>query len=360
MEQPTHVRTTKRTAFIPPYSTTQVLIQPTPAQGPDGYGSMQFVPRHHISALHICAQLLAPNASSLQVSNITSRPIDIPGRTVLGTLKLPSLFRFYELPKELRDLILDYALLYTRPNSKILTLRSQPGFVKNLETGAITLKSKRSGQNSPTSVAFTFKSRCSLALTSKRLAEDYHSALLRLLLQEEEAWLKIEVINFDFRAARDFLHSCPQEQLSKLRSPGKLALNLSVHDWLSTQDRDWCANIHEWSATCAAEMVNPWVIFTRAGFKKRRWELFLKHALRTTYKQYRDDSAIIQQFGMILEALVDICELNQYSRAGGMNARTYKRMARELNSEEYYSKGIEYDNGVGPDPAAWQGFVEQK
>jgi hypothetical protein len=183
---------------------------------------------------------------------------------------------------------------------------------------------------------------------------------LRLLLQDEEAWLKIEVINFDFRAARDFLHCCPQEQLSKLRSPGKLALNLSVHDWLSTQDQDWCAEIHKWSAYCATEMVNPWVIFTRAGFKKRRWELFLKHALRTTYKQHRDDSAIIQQFGMILEALLDICELNHYSRVGGMHARTYGRTAKELNSEEYYFKGIEYDNRVGPDPAAWQGFVEEQ
>jgi hypothetical protein len=321
---------------------------------------MQFVPRHHISALHICAQLLAPNANSLEVSNITSRPIDIPGRTVLGTLKPPRLFRFYELPKELQDQILDYTLLDARSNSKILTLKSQPGFVKDLENGAITLKSKRSGQNSPTSVAFPFKSSCSLALTSKRLAEDYHSAFLRLLLQDEEAWLKIKVFNFDFRAARDFLHCCPQEQLSKLRSPGKLALNLSVHDWLSTQDQDWCAEIHKWSAYCATEMVNPWVIFTRAGFKKRRWELFLKHALRTTYKQHRDDSAIIQQFGMILEALLDICELNHYSRVGGMHARTYGRTAKELNSEEYYFKGIEYDNRVGPDPAAWQGFVEEQ
>jgi hypothetical protein len=85
---------------------------------------MQFVPRHHISALHICAQLLAPNASSLQVSNIASRPIDIPGRTVLGTLKPPKLFRFYQLPKELQDLILDFTLLDTRPNAKTLTLKS--------------------------------------------------------------------------------------------------------------------------------------------------------------------------------------------------------------------------------------------
>jgi hypothetical protein len=279
MEQPTHVRTTKHTAFIPPYSTTQVLIQPTRAHGPDRSSLMQFVPRHHISALHICAQLLGPDADSLQVSNITSRPIDIPGRTLLGTLKPTKRFQFYELPKELQDLILDF----THPKSKILTLKSQPGLVKDLENETITLKSKNFGQHSRTSVALPFKSRCSLTLTSKRLAEDYHTALLRFLLRDEDAWLKIEVINFDFRAAQEFLHRCPQQQLSKSRSPGKLALNISIRDWLSSQDQDWCVNIHTWSATCATEMVNPWVIFTRAGFKKHRWELFLKGALGRAY-----------------------------------------------------------------------------
>lgn len=354
MEQPTHVRTKKRTTFIPPYSTAQVPIQPTRAHGPDGSGSMQFVPRPHISALHICAQLLAPNAGSLQVSNTTSRQICIPGRTVLGTPKPPSLSQFYELPNKLQDLILDF----THPKSKILTLKNQP-FVKDLENGAIALKSARSGPNPRTSIAFPFKSRCSLALTSKRLAEAYHTALLRFLLRDEEAWLKLEVLNFDFTAAQDFLHSCPQQHLPKIRSPGKLAWNLSVHDKLSTQDQNWCAAIHSWSTTCAAELVNPWVIFTRAGFQQRHWELFLQGALSGVCTEYRENSAIFQQLGMILEALLDICASNYYSRISDVNARTYQRTARELDSEECYCKGVEYDDGVGP-TAAWRWFVEEQ
>jgi hypothetical protein len=314
---------------------------------------MQFVPRHRISALHICSQLLAPNADSLQVSNTTSRQICIPGRTVLGTLKLPSLFRFYELLNELQDLILDFM----HPKSKILTLKSQPGLVKDLENGAITLKSKKSGKDPRTSIAFPFKSQCSLALTSKRLAEAYHTALMRFLLRDEEAWLKLEVLNFDFRAAQEFLHRCPQQHLSKLRSPGKLALNLSVHDQLSTRDQNWCAAIHSCSTTCAAEKVNPWVIFTRDGFQQRRW--FLKGALSRVYSEYNKDSAIKQQLGMIFEALLDIGAANYYSRMSDVNARTYERTARELDSEECYWKGVEYDDEIGP-TAAWRCFVEEQ
>jgi hypothetical protein len=163
-----------------------------------------------------------------------------PRADCTGNAPATSLFRFYELPNELQDLTLDF----THPKSEILTLKSQPSFVKDLENGAITLKLARSEQNSRTSIAFPFKSRCSLALTSKCLAEAYHTALLRFLLRDEVAWLKLEVLNFDFRAAQEFLHSCPQQHLSKLRSPGKLALKLSVHDRLSTQDQHWCAAIH--------------------------------------------------------------------------------------------------------------------
>jgi hypothetical protein len=85
--------------------------------------------------------------------------------------------------------------------------------------------------------------------------------------------------------------------------------------------------------------VNPWVIFTRAGFQHRHWELFLKGALIGVQSQYRNDSAITQQLCMILEALLDICASSYYSRLSGVNARTYERTARELDSEECYCKG---------------------
>jgi hypothetical protein len=240
MEQGTQVRNTRHTVFIPPFSTAEIPIHIICAHGPGKSMLLQFVPRHRSPFLRISNQLLGLNASSLQASNTTSRPVCIPGQTVLGTLKAPTRFRFYDLPRELRDTILGFTLEDEYPDEEVLTLKSKPGFVKSSEDGSIALTFRSTADKSQ--IAFPFKSRFSLALASKTMADEYHDALLRLLLRKENAWLKMEIDNFDFSAAQEFLRSCPPQQVPKLRSPGKLALNLSIDDWDSI---GWWLDTHE-------------------------------------------------------------------------------------------------------------------
>jgi hypothetical protein len=188
------------------------------------------------------------------------------------------------------------------------------------------------------------------------MADEYHDALLRLLLRNENAWLKIEINKLDFKAAQGFLHSCPEEQLSKLRSPGKLALNLSIDDWESRVEwidmhKQWFPNTHKWSTDYATKKVIPWVVFKRAGFPDRREEYWFQGAVRRAYKKsYETESAVSQQSGMIRDALLNVCQLNRYARRAraGSLIRTHKRTAEEPKSIECYVQGIEYDEGVSP------------
>ena len=227
---------TRKHIFIPPFSTIEIPIHCAPDIELD---KLQFIPRHRIPHLNVTIQLVGFEKPFLRAHNETHHHIGIPRHTKLGKFTPRAPFRFYDLPRELRDVILDYALADAHPGLETLTLKSQPGFVKgDGEDGSISMMPKNAKFGSRflgRSIAFPFISNSNLTLTSKTLADDYQNALWRFLLREESSWLKMRVHNFDFEAAHFFLARCSQQQLSQLRLPGKLVLQMSVRHRSSSE-----------------------------------------------------------------------------------------------------------------------------
>lgn len=194
---------------ISPFSTEDVPIR---CKDILDLNKLKFMPRHRIPHLRLNVQLVNPEQPFLRAYNETSRPITIPRNTKLDKFKPRAVFRFYDLPPELRDLILDFALADAHPGLDTLTLKCEPGFVKEDEDGSIsmmpTIAGKFGSRYLGRSIAFPFMSKCSLTLTSKTMADDYHTALWRFLLREEGSWLRFRVHNFDFEAAQFFLARC--------------------------------------------------------------------------------------------------------------------------------------------------------
>jgi len=248
-------------------------------------------------------------------------------------------------------MVLDFALADAHPDLDTLTLKCQPGFFKSDEDGSISLMPKVARLYSvmfQDSIAFPFNSWSSLTLTSKTLANDYQNALLRFLLRKESCWLQLRVHNFNFEAVQLCLQSCSQQQLSQLRAPGKLVLQLSAHGRRGSYDfqTGWCANTQKWSSFCKEKKVSPWVIFTRARFVQCMDQQTLQNALAKASAKAMQGSAG-EQVVMILDALDDICKQNSWLKTGywlGIHERTHE----ELQQEECYFKGVEYGSDGKP------------
>lgn len=343
MNQKIRVRTGKRIS-LPPFSTVYIPIRCDDMLDLD---KLQFVPRHRISHINVSVELADPEQPFLRAYNETSRPIKIPKHTKLGKFKPRVPFRFYDLPQELRDLVLDFVLADAHPNLGSLTLKCEPGFVKDDEDGSISMMPTNSGKFGSRyigrSIAFPFMSKCSLIFTSRKLADDYQTALWRFLLRNENSWLKLRVHNFYFEAAQFFLARCSQQQLSILRLPGKFVLQLSLHCRSVTGDTPskWAWNVGRWSQYCTLHKVSPWVIFTRAFFLQfqgqRRVQKALAEACQRTTRGPKGDQSV-----MILDALDDICMLNKWT-SNGYWLIAHTRTEEVLEQEEYYFKGVEYD-----------------
>lgn len=341
MEQKVRVRTVKRIS-LSQFSTVDIPIR---CGGILDLDKLQFVPRHRISHLSVSVQGVNCQKPFLRACNEASRPINIPRNTKLGKFKLRAPFRFYDLPKELRELILDFALLDAHPGLKALALKYEPGFVKDAEDSSISMMPTNVGKFGSRyvgrSIAFPFLSKCSLTLTSKMLADDFQTALWRFLLREESSWLKLRVHNFSFETAHFFLARCSQRQLSKLRLPGKLVLQLSLRH-RSASASQWAWNTERWSAYCFVNRVSPWVVFTEAFFVQRQGQRLVQQALANACQRATKDPTG-DQLVMILDALDDICKQNYWTRTGYWLS-VYKRTAEMLEQEEYYFKGVEYDS----------------
>lgn len=135
MNQKIRARTGRRMS-ISPFSTEDIRIRCKDILDLD---KLQFMPRHRIPHLSLSVQMVSPEQPFLRAYNKTSRPITIPRNTKLGKFKPRVSFRFYDLPPELRDLILDFALADAHPDLKTLTLKCEPGFVKDDEDGSISM-----------------------------------------------------------------------------------------------------------------------------------------------------------------------------------------------------------------------------
>jgi hypothetical protein len=342
MEQNFRIRTGK-SIHISPFSAVEIPIRCNDILELD---KLQFVPRHRIPRLSVSVQMVNFDQPSLRAYNETSYPIKIPSRTKLGKFTPRVPFRFYDLPQELRDMILDYALVDAHPKLETLTLKLEPAFVKDDQDGSISLPDKIGKFGSRylgRSVAFPFMSKCSLALTSKTLADDFQTALWRFLLREESSWLKLRVHNFDFEIAHFFLARCSQQQLSKLRLPGKLVLQLSVRYRSITGHipSKWAFNAERWGEHCMKNKISPWVIFTEAFFLQVQSQRYIQQALagacQRAAKRPSGDQVV-----MILDALDDIVRLNKWT-GNGYWLSVYKRPVEDLEKEEYHFKGVEFD-----------------
>lgn len=342
MEQNFRVRTGQR-IHISPFSAMEVPIRCNDTLELD---KLQFVPRHRIPRLGVSVQMVNSGQPSLRAYNETSYPIKIPSRTKLGKFIPRVPFRFYDLPQELRDTILDYALVDAHHGLETLTLKLEPAFVKDDQDGSISLPDKVGKFGSRylgRSVAFPFISKCSLTLTSKTLADDFQTALWRFLLREGSSWLKLRVHNFDFEIAHFFLARCSQQQLSKLRLPGKLVLQLSVRYRSITGHipSKWAFNAERWGEHCMKNKISPWVIFTEAFFLQVQSQRYVQQALagacQRAAKRPSGDQVV-----MILDALDDIVRLNKWT-GNGYWLHVYKRPDEDLEKEEYYFKGVEFD-----------------
>jgi hypothetical protein len=337
---------TRNKISIPPYGTVDIPIHRNHVIEPDEHlNTLRFVPRYCIPHLSVDIQLLRNNQSFLRAYNRSSRRIKIPRHTKLGNFRPPRPFRFYDLPPELRDIVLDFAVSDTHPNLETLTLKCLPGFIKGGETGSISLMLKDAGHNSINlndSIAFPFRSSHSLALTSKSLADDFHIALRRFLLHKKTCWLQLRVHNFNFEAAQLFLRSCSQQQSSQLRVPGKLVLQLSARARSGSDDhqKKWCANVERWSALCQGKKVSPWVIFRRAFFLQRKNQRDLQNALAKT-ATIATHHCTGEQVVMIMDALDDICKLNSWTKNGNWIS-IHGRTDEVLWQEKYDFKGVEY------------------
>ena len=244
-------------------------------------------------------------------------------------------------------MVLDFALADADPDLKTLTLKSEPGFVKSGEEGSISMMPTIAGTFGSRylgrSIAFPFMSKCSLTLTSKTMADDYQTALWRFLLREESSWLRLRVHNFDFEAVQFFLARCSQQQLSQLRLPGKLVLQLSLRyrDSTGLSPSKWAFNAERWSEYCTTNKISPWVIFTQAFFLTRPDQRLIQQALAEACQRALKGPAG-EQVVMILDALDDICRLNKWTGSGYWLI-VHKRSDKVLEQEEYYFKGVEYD-----------------
>jgi hypothetical protein len=316
---------------------------------------LQFTPRHRVPHLRLSVRLVSPKQAFLRAYNETSRPIKIPSNTKLGKFKALVPFRFYDLPQELRDLILDFAIKDAHPNLQSLTFKSEPGFVKDDgEDGSISMKPINAGKFGSRylgrSIAFPFMSKCSLTLASKKLADDYQTALWRFLLHEESSWLKLRVHNFFFETAHFFLARCSQQQLSKLRLPGKVVLHLSLRyrSISGHTPSKWAWNTERWSEYCLANKISTWVIFTEAFFLQIQGQRLVQQALAGACQRALK-APTGEQIVMILDALDDICKLNRWT-GNGYWLSIHTRTDEVLEQEEYYFKGVEYDeHGVPVD-----------
>ncbi|GAB7327064.1 hypothetical protein MBLNU13_g10991t1 [Cladosporium sp. NU13] len=336
------VRTGKRIS-LSPFSTVDIPIR---SDGILDLDKLQFTPRHRIPHLSVSVQMVIPEQPFLRACNKTSRPIKIPRNTKLGKFKPRATFRFYDLPRELRELILDIALADAHPGLKALTLKYEPGFVKNAEDGSISMTPTNAGKFGSRyvgcSIAFPFMSKCSLTLTSKTLADDFQTALWRFLLREGSSWLKLRVHNFSFETAHFFLARCSQhQQLSGLRLPGKLVLQLSLR-CRSAFGPQWAWNAERWSEHCLVHKVSPWVVFTEAFFLQRQCQRPVQQALANAC-QRATKGPTGDQVVMISDALDGICKLNRWTR-NGYWLDVHKRTDEMLGKEEYYFKGVEYDS----------------
>ena len=341
MDQNIRVRTGKRIS-LSPFSAVDIPIRCDDILDLD---KQQFVPRHRIPHLCLSVQMVRPEQPFLRAYNETSRPIKIPKHTKLGNFKPRAHFRLYDLPQELRDLILDFALADAHPGLESLTLKCGPGFVKDGEDGSISRTPTNAGKFGSRydgrSIAFPFMSKFSLTLTSKTLADDFQTALWRFLLREEGSWLKMRVHNFSFETAHFFLARCSQKQLSSLRLPGKLVLQMSLR-CRSASGPQWAWNTERWSEFCLAKKVSPWVVFTEAFFLQRQGQRLVQQALANAC-QRAIKVPTGDQVVMILDALDDICKQNYWTR-NGYWVSVNKRSAKVLDQEEYYFKGVEYDS----------------
>lgn len=341
MNQNIRVRTGKSIS-LSPFSTVDIPIRYDDILDLD---KQQFVPRHRIPHLGLSVQMVSPKQPLLRAYNETFRPIKIPKHTKLGKFKQRAHFRFYDLPQELRDLILDFALADAHPDLESLTLKCEPGFVKDGEDGSISRMPTKAGKFGSRydgrSIAFPFMSKCSLTLTSKTLASDFQTALWRFLLREEGSWLKMRVHNFSFETAHFFLARCSQKQLSSLRLPGKLVLQMSLR-CRSASGPQWAWNAERWSEYCLLNKVSPWVIFTEAFFLQHQGQRLVQQALANAC-QRATKIPTGDQVVMILDAPDDVCKQNCWTR-NGYWLSVNKRSAKVLDQEEYYFKGVEYDS----------------
>lgn len=176
------------------------------------------------------------------------------------------------------------------------------------------------------------------------MADDYQTALWRFLLREEGSWLRLRVHNFDFEVAQFLLARCPQQQLSQLRLPGKLVLQLSIHyrDSTGLNPSKWAFNAERWSEYCTTNKISPWVIFTQAFFLTRPDQRLIQQALAGACQRALKGPTG-EHVVMILDALDDICRLNKWTGTGYWLI-VHKRVDKVLEQEEYYFKGVEYDS----------------
>ena len=344
MDQKISARAGKRIS-IKPFSSVEIPIH---CEDNLDLDELQFVPRHRIPQLRLSVQLVSPGRPVLQAYNETPRPIKIPKRTKLGKFKPRVPFRFYDLPQELREIILDFAVADAHPGLEALTLKSEPGFIKDDgEGGSISMMPTIAGSFGSRyvgrSIAFPFMSKSSLTLTSKTMADDYQTALWRFLLRKESSWLKMRVHNFFFEVVHFFLARCSQQQLSNLRSPGKLVLQLSVRyrGIKSPTPSKWAWNTERWSAFCLVNKISPWVTFREAFFLTHQGQRLVQQALAGACQRAMNGPTG-DQIIMILDALDDICKLNKWI-GNGYWLSVHTRKSEDLEKEEFYFKGVEYD-----------------
>ena len=343
---------TMETMSIPPRSTVEILVRRHPIPKGDKHRAIfQFVPRHHVPLLSVDHQLVRVINKQifLRISNESAEPIRIRANKSLGKFKRPSPFRFYDLPKELRDMILDFAVSDAHPGLKTLALKSEHGFVKEGGEGGddssismVPKDAKFGSRYVGRSIAFPFMSKCDLTLASKSLADEYQGALWRFLLREESCWLQLRVHNFDFEVAHFFLARCSPQQLSQLRMPGKLVLQMSIRNRSIPESfqNKWRGSSEMWSASCKANKINPWVVFKKAFFLQRQDQQRLQDALAKACKRATKGSNC-EQLVMIMDALDDICRLNRWTKTGYWIS-IHERSEGELGKEEFYFKSVEY------------------
>jgi hypothetical protein len=87
--------------------------------------------------------------------------------------------------------------------------------------------------------------------------------------------------------------------------------------------------------------ISPWVIFTEAFFLQVQSQRYIQQALagacQRAAKRPSGDQVV-----MILDALDDIVRLNKWT-GNGYWLHVYKRPDEDLEKEEYYFKGVEFD-----------------